>query len=134
MKAIYNISLLVMLNITGFTQEVNSCYTEINCHDCNLMLKTQDTFIIDVRLYKAFKKERISGAQIAENKMELEEILKNIDKNTPVIVYCREGTRSRVAAEYICSELKFTEVYNLSNGINEWVNKGYEIEKGFRKN
>jgi len=123
-----NILFLAMLNIAGFTQEVNSCYQEINNRDCNLLLETKNPLIIDVRIKKAFRKERLIGAISAPDKEKLKESLKSTDKNTPILVYCEEGSRSRTAAEIICDEFHFEKVYNLDKGIKDWKTKGYPID------
>ena len=129
MKAIVlNIAFLFMLNIVGFTQEVNSCYTEISCKDFHLMMETKNPMIIDVRLYKDYRKERIYDSHIATEKTALKELLKNVRKETDILVYCSKGERSRVAAEIICKEMKFKNVYSLEKGINEWKRKGYQTE------
>ncbi len=125
MKLILNLSFLISLNITGFSQEVNSCYTEVNCQDFNLIIENKDPVIVDVRFQRAYKKERIIGAQNATDKIALKELLNEIDKNTIVLVYCKEGRRSRTASEIICKDLNFKNVYSLNNGFISWKKKGY---------
>lgn len=52
--------------------------------------------------------------------------IKNIEKETPIIVYCSIGYRS----EKIGQKLKkagYKNVYNLYGSIFEWVNKGYTV-------
>ncbi len=125
MKWILNISFLIMLNIAGFSQEVNSCYIEVDCQDFNLIMKNKNPFIVDVRFQRAYKKERITGAQNATDKIALKVLLNNVDKDKIVLVYCKEGKRSRTASEIICNDLNFKNVYTLNNGFKDWKKKGY---------
>ena len=46
---------------------------------------------------------------------------RSLDKNTPIILYCRSGNRSSMSANKI-SKLGFKEIYNLEGGILEWIN------------
>ena len=117
-----------MLNIVGFTQEVNSCYSKISCDEFNLMIETKNPLIIDVRLYSDYRKERIHGSHSAAEKNALKELLKNVPKETLIVIYCDEGVRSRKAAEIICREMEFKNVYSLDKGIKEWKKKGYQTE------
>ena len=125
MKLILSLSFLILLNIAGFSQEVNSCYTVVNCQDFNLIIENKDPIIVDVRFQRAYKKEKIVGAQNATDKMALKELLNEIDKNTIVLVYCKEGRRSRTAGEIICKDLNFKNVYSLNSGFMSWKKKGY---------
>ena len=56
----------------------------------------------------------------------------DLDKDTPIIVYCSIGYRS----DRIGGKLKkagFTNVYNLYGSIFEWANKGYPLEDANNK-
>lgn len=52
--------------------------------------------------------------------------LKDVDKNTPIIVYCSVGYRSEKIAEQLIAA-GFTKVWNLYGGIFEWVNAGNPV-------
>ena len=47
------------------------------------------------------------------------EILDDVDRAMPVVLYCHHGVRSRAAAEH-CLRLGFREVYNVTGGIDAW--------------
>jgi len=71
---------------------------------------------------KIRKKAKIDVARIAE-------IEKYKDK--PLIVCCASGMRSSKA----CRELKglgFTQLYNLTGGIDAWTQAGLPVKKGTR--
>lgn len=54
----------------------------------------------------------ISDANFTKN-------IESLDKNTPVLVYCRSGARSMKAARVLESK-GFTSVYNLNGGFISW--------------
>lgn len=132
MKALYFVIIcFVGINISGFAQSNTNkefCYNTINSDDFNMLIETNDVFIIDVRLNKEFRKERIKGAYLASNRAALQTILKNLDKNTNILVYCEQGDRSKTASEIICNGLKFKNIYNLKGGIIAWKKRGYPVD------
>lgn len=77
-----------------------------------------DKIIIDVRDPDEYAQGHFEGAlNIPPRRLEEEDVpaLQNIPKDTPIIVYCRSGSRSNIAA-YILKEQGFT---NITNGINK---------------
>jgi len=45
------------------------------------------------------------------------------DKNTPIVLYCRSGAMSTVAAKKLAS-LGYTNIYELDGGFNAWKASG----------
>ncbi len=76
-----------------------------------------DTIIIDVRESFEFKDGHVKGAlnipptQLMNGAPQLE----GVAKDTPIIVYCRTGSRSNVAM-HLLGKLGYT---NIKNGINK---------------
>jgi phage shock protein E len=52
-----------------------------------------------------------------------------LDRDTPYLVYCRSGNRTREATRMM-SDLGFTDVYELDGGIQAWVNSGLPLAQG----
>jgi len=50
-------------------------------------------------------------------------------KDTPIVIYCRSGRRSNIAAEFM-KELGFSKAKNLKGGILAWSD---EIDSSFQK-
>jgi len=48
------------------------------------------------------------------------------DKATKIVLYCRSGRMSAIAAETLV-KLGYTNVWNLKEGMNEWLQKGYPL-------
>ena len=95
----------------SYRQQVNSMKTDAPGYQ-----------FIDVRTDYEYQNRRIPGFdrnldfyQFALN----QEMLKEIDKDIPVVLICAHGERSKVTAT-ILSELGHKEVYNLKFGIAYW--------------
>lgn len=81
-----------------------------------------DFLLLDVRTRDEYMDGNIEGSiliPVSELEGRLDEIENFIDK--PVLVYCRSGNRSIVAAQILINN-GFTEVYNLTNGFSRWTN------------
>lgn len=94
--------------------------------DAKAMLDNNpDVLLLDVRTAEEYAAGHIADSQllpydqIAARANELP-----ADKTTPIIVYCRSGNRSAVAANTL-AELGYTEIYDLG-GIQDWP---YDIVK-----
>lgn len=54
------------------------------------------------------------------------QLVKDLPKDKPILVYCSVGKRSEDISEKLLKQ-GFTKVYNLYGGIFEWVNKGHPV-------
>lgn len=76
--------------------------------------------IIDVRTPGETAQGMIAGArEIDINDPAFQKKIAALDKNKPVLVYCRSGGRSGRAMS-VMSQMGFKEVYNLSGGMLAW--------------
>lgn len=84
--------------------------------------------ILDVRTPQEVAQGAISG-HIAMNFYDpnFREQLKTLDKNKPVMVYCKVGGRSGNTMQLL-KGMGFKEVYNLSGGIMAWQRQGLPIK------
>lgn len=74
--------------------------------------------LIDVRDPREHAEFNIGG-----NLIPLSAISKHIgeiEKEIPVIVYCRKGIRSLIAIQRLQNKLPFENLVNLSGGIEDW--------------
>lgn len=91
----------------------------------------QDTSVqlVDVRTPEEFKEGHLKGAvNYNVNGDDFEKQISNLDKNKPVMVYCRSGKRSSSAASVLIKN-GFTEVYNMEGGITKWNEANKPVEK-----
>ena len=105
----------------------NDSINEIDPDELTEFLQINDAILVDVRR----DDEYINGH--IENSINIDymsdEFVKNterLDKNMPIILYCRSGRRSYLSA-IILSENGFKEVYNLEGGILSWIEVGNEV-------
>lgn len=85
--------------------------------------------ILDVRTPPEYRSGHIPGAKL----IPLQDLEKRIHelqshRQEPILVYCRSGNRSRLAAS-ILRHFGFKQVYHLNRGIIEWNRFGYPIER-----
>ena len=86
------------------------------------------TLLVDVRTPEEFSVARIPGAVNYDIKSEdFAEQIENIDRSTPMYLYCRSGRRSNTAAVKL-KELGFEQVYDLEGGILDWTEKGHRTD------
>lgn len=78
----------------------------------------KDIQLIDVREPDEHEEFDIGGAL-----MPLGEVVQHIgeiNKDKPVIVYCRKGIRSQVAIQRLEEKFPFTNLFNLAGGMEAW--------------
>ena len=83
--------------------------------------------IIDVRSYTEFDISHIPGS-INIHTGYLEKNLNEICDGDKLVVYCTSGDRSAIAASYLLRH-GYRNVYNLSGGINAWIQAGCLTKK-----
>ncbi|NCC76508.1 MAG: rhodanese-like domain-containing protein [Clostridia bacterium] len=99
---------------------------KVTADEALAILKDQpQAVLLDVRTEAEFAEGHIEGAQ----QLAVEELLDRTeelptDKSIPLVVYCRSGRRSALAAEQL-AELGYTTIYDLG-GITSWP---YEVVK-----
>jgi len=88
-----------------------------------------DLVVLDVRRQDEYDSGHIEGAVLIPH-MELDERIEELagHENHEIIVYCRTGVRSVIAAEILDSH-NFTKVYNMRGGIQAWQSAGYPVEE-----
>jgi rhodanese-related sulfurtransferase len=54
---------------------------------------------------------------------------KQTAKNEPVILICRTGNRTGTLARYLVEHLGYTQVYNVREGILQWIRDGGTVTR-----
>lgn len=84
--------------------------------------------IVDVRLDTEFNASHIPGA-INVCACDPDNMVRQLDPNDEILVYCRSGLRSAAAMKFL-NDNGFNKVYNLLGGIVAWENAGYPVVAG----
>lgn len=88
--------------------------------------KTTSPILLDAREKKEFDVSHLKGAKwVGYDTFSLETV-KNLPKDTPIVVYCSIGVRSEKIGDKL-REAGFTHVQNLYGSIFEWVNQGNPV-------
>ncbi len=106
-------------------EEKGTVYMNITADEAKRIMDTQEGYVIlDVRTQEEFDEKHIPGAVLIpdyEIADKAEEVL--TDKNQLILVYCRSGRRSKLAAEELV-KLGYTNIREFG-GIIDWP---YETE------
>jgi rhodanese-related sulfurtransferase len=105
----------------------NGSYKSIFPDELNTMLKNKDFVFINVHVPFA---GNIPNTDLSIPYDQIEPNLSQIpsEKNTKIVLYCRSGRMSQIAAENLVS-LGYYNVWDLKGGMVDWEQAGYDIEK-----
>ena len=126
-KMVVLLQAMIVLSACGQEKENDreAVYMNITAEEAKQIMDTEEGYIIlDVRTQEEYDQGHIPGAILipdTEIKAEAENIL--TDKAQLILVYCRSGRRSKLAAESLV-ELGYTNIKEFG-GIIDWP---YETE------
>ena len=119
---------VMMLTACGQAKENDreAVYVNITAEEAKRIMDSEEGYIIlDVRTQEEYDEGHIPGAIVishAEIAEKAEDVL--TDKEQLILVYCRSGRRSKLAAEALV-ELGYTNIKDFG-GIIDWP---YEVEQ-----
>ena len=119
----FALSLVLIFVMTLFgckSQNKNAAYLQISAKEAKALMESESGYvIIDARTEDEFSKGHIEGA-ILIPEYEVANRAEGIipDKDTLILVYCRSGRRSKIAAETLVA-LGYTNVKEFG-GIIDW--------------
>ena len=126
-KLIFLLLAVMMLTACGQDKENDqeAVYVNITAEEAKQIMDSEEGYIIlDVRTQEEYDEGHIPGAtQISHEEIaeKAEEVL--TDKDQLILVYCRSGRRSKIAAEALV-ERGYTNIKEFG-GIIDWP---YEVE------
>ena len=91
--------------------------------------KTQEAGVVtlDVRTRGEFNQGHIAGAiNIDVEADTFQNEVSQLDKTKTYAVYCQSGRRSAIATDEM-KKLGFEHLFNLSNGMNDWMSQGMGV-------
>lgn len=125
MKNILAILLSAIFATVVFAGE--NSFKNISSAEAEKLIKDKSIVIIDIRTAQEYNSGYIKGSvNIDYYKSDFKDKLSKYDKNKTYFIYCRSGRRSG-SAKTIFNDLGFKNVYNLENGINEWIAEKREL-------
>jgi phage shock protein E len=100
-------------------------YTDVSVSELQGMLENKDFTLVNVHI--PFE------GNIAKTDLSIpyDQVAQNLDKlpekNARIVLYCRSGRMSAIAAETLVG-LGYTDVYSLQGGMSAWEQAGNTIE------
>ena len=126
-KRIFLLLAVMILTACGQDKENNqgAVYVNITAEEAKQIMDSEEGYIIlDVRTQEEYNQGHIPGAIMISHE-EIAEKAEGVltDKEQLILVYCRSGRRSKIAAEALV-ELGYTNIKEFG-GIIDWP---YEVE------
>ncbi len=126
-KLVFLLLAVLMLTACGQDKENDqgAVYVNITAEEAKKIMDTEEGYIIlDVRTQEEYDQGHIPGAIVISHE-EIAEKSEDVltDKDQLILVYCRSGRRSKIAAEALV-ELGYTNIKEFG-GISDWP---YEVE------
>ena len=126
-KLIFLLLAVMMLTACGQDKENDqgAVYVNITAEEAKQIMDSEEGYIIlDVRKQEEYDQGHIPGAILISHE-EIAEKAEGVltDKEQLILVYCRSGRRSKIAAEALV-ELGYTNIKEFG-GIIDWP---YEVE------
>ena len=126
-KLVFLLLAVMMLTACGQDKENSqgAVYVNITAEEAKQIMDTEEGYIIlDARTQEEYDEGHIPGAIVISHE-EIAEKAEDVltDKDQLILVYCRSGRRSKIAAEALV-ELGYTNIKEFG-GIIDWP---YEVE------
>ncbi len=126
-KLVFLLLAVMLLTACGQDKENDqgAVYVNITAEEAKQIMDTEEGYIIlDVRTQEEYDQGHIPGAILISHE-EIVEKAEDVltDKDQLILVYCRSGRRSKIAAEALV-ELGYTNIKEFG-GIIDWP---YEVE------
>ena len=127
-KLLFLLLAVMLLTACGQAKENDqeAAYMNITAEEAKQIMDSEDGYIIlDARTQEEYDQGHIPGAIVISHE-EIMEKAEDVltDKDQLILVYCRSGRRSKIAAEALV-ELGYTNIREFG-GIIDWP---YEVER-----
>ena len=129
MKKLVLICSVVLVAILGCKEEQSLENKVVSPEEMQVLLQLDNVQLVDVRTPEEYKEGFIANAQNIDfySATFNQDILK-LDKEKPVILYCKSGRRSANCAKKM-KDAGFKKVYDLEGGISKWKHEGLEVKQ-----
>jgi rhodanese-related sulfurtransferase len=128
MKKVLLFSIVLLILCLACKQEAAKGEIQVvSSEEMKDLLSLEDVQLVDVRTPEEYKEGFISGFQnIDFLSPTFEADILKLDKEKPVILYCRSGGRSANCAQKMV-EAGFVKIYDLDGGITKWMHNGNDV-------
>jgi len=131
MKKLYGVIILLSILITTniFAQQQEGKVYTINVEQFAKLVEAKKGLVLDVRTPDEWAEGVIADATKIDYWGDgFAEKVDKLDKNEPVLIYCKKGGRSASAADVLV-EKGFKKIFNLDGGISAWKDAGKKLKK-----
>jgi rhodanese-related sulfurtransferase len=123
------LTLFTSFSISSCKGQLDNEVKNISVEEMQSLLKMDEVQLVDVRTPKEYNSGYIANSKnIDYMASDFDEAIKVLNKELPVILYCRSGRRSADGSIKLV-KAGFVQVYNLEGGILQWEKEGAEIMK-----
>ena len=128
MKVKFGVVMLLFFMATSCVKSQNDKVQVVNATIFEEKMKEEGVQLIDVRTPQEFASGHLPNAvNINISDPDFEKKMQGLDKNKPVLVYCKSGGRSGRACSQL-KDLEFTTIIDIDGGITDWQASGKPIE------
>ena len=124
---------IIILIVRSFLEPMLTGLKDIKPQDAVRIMNEDNTLVLDVRVEKEYQEGHIlDSTHIPVGALEsrIKEIAER--KNEPVVIYCQSGMRAKQAGG-ILKKHGFETMYNISGGLNAWINANLPINKAGKR-
>ncbi len=117
-------------NSGNISSETNIAVTDVSVAQAVDLINNKKALIIDVRTPEEFAESHLPEANNfpVDTLSQNIETIKKLQRDKPLLVYCRSGKRSARAAEKL-KNLGVNSLYNLKGGIKAWSDANNPLVK-----
>jgi len=118
------------VDLSGEKVDANGgSYININSQQLNAMFKNKDFTLVNVHIPFAGDIPN-TDLSIPYDQITETQYLSQLpaDKSAKIVLYCRSGRMSQIAAEELVS-LGYNNIWNLKSGMVEWEEAGYSLDQ-----
>ena len=112
--------LFVLFSFNAFSQEIINDVISVDTY--KELVIGNNVQLVDVRTPNEYKSGKIEGAINIDyfDKDNFKSAFEKLNKNKPLYIYCRSGSRSHESA-ILLEKMGFKEIHDLEGGYNAWV-------------
>ncbi|MDB4233807.1 rhodanese-like domain-containing protein [Alphaproteobacteria bacterium] len=120
-KVIPFIFFVFFINTTIYSK---SMFTSLSIEESKLKIE-EGLIIVDVREESEFNESRIPNSHLIPlNTISKELLASKFGQNVDIIIHCRSGKRSKVAAEILTNDGYEGQIFEIDTGIIGWIESG----------